>query len=127
MMDKYIQENSASEFTTVCTREHRHQSESPFTEASGTCTCPPIAPLTTVGYSSDMGTGATRNSHQRPPTPQQADIDTDDRTVFPSRNTRAKFLQTSNMVEQYKNIIDAITMPPTRIQAMNKNHKLLHT
>ena len=53
MMDRVIQGNSAREFTTVSTRELRPQSESRFAEPTGASSFPPIAPLTTAGYSSD--------------------------------------------------------------------------
>ena len=74
-----------------------------------------------------MITGAIRTSHRRPPTPQHADMDTDDETVLPKRNRMAAHSQTSDVAEQYENILDAITTLPTRIQVTNTNHIFLHT
>ena len=53
MMDRIIQGNPATEFTTGSTRELRLQSESPFTEVPVTSIFPPVAPLTFAGYSPD--------------------------------------------------------------------------
>ena len=50
-----IQGNSARIFTTSGTRKLRFESESLFTEAPGTSRFPPVAPLTTAGYSPDNG------------------------------------------------------------------------
>ena len=52
-MDRLIPGNLVREFTTAGTRELRHQSESPFTGATGTSRFPTVAPLTTGGYSPD--------------------------------------------------------------------------
>ena len=53
MKDRLIQGNSAREFTTASAHELRLQSESPFTKAPGTSRLPPVAPLTSAGYSPD--------------------------------------------------------------------------
>ena len=53
MMDRLIQGNSASEFTTASTRETQFLSKSPFTDGRGSSRTPRIAPEATTGYSPD--------------------------------------------------------------------------
>ena len=53
MMDRFIQSNSTRELTTAGTRETRYHYESPLSGAPRNSRFPPIAPLTTVGYSPD--------------------------------------------------------------------------
>ena len=55
MMGRLIQGNWGREFTTASTRQPRLQSESPFTEITGSSRFPLEAPLTTAGYSPDRG------------------------------------------------------------------------
>ena len=73
-----------------------------------------------------MVTGATRPTRRRPLTPKNAGVETDDEAVFPSRNKREENSQTSDVTEQYENIIDAITTLPNKLKSKNTNHKLLH-
>ena len=122
IMDRLIQSNSAKETTTASSRETRHQYESPFSVITGSSRFPTVAPLTTAGYSLDMVTGASRTSHQqRPPKPQHADMDTDYETVFPNRNRKGEYSETSDVTEQYENIIDGITTLPNILQNTNTN------
>ena len=53
MMDRLIQGISVREFTTASARKSRSQYKLPFTEVPGTSRFPPVAPLTTAGYSPD--------------------------------------------------------------------------
>ena len=53
MMEKVIQDNSAKEFWTASTREPRFLSESPATNGPQSSRIPPIALMTTAGYSLD--------------------------------------------------------------------------
>ena len=55
MMDRLIQGNSTREITTASTRVPRLQSESPFTEVTGTSRFLPLAPRSTAGYLPDSG------------------------------------------------------------------------
>ena len=126
-MDRLIQSKSAKESTTAGSRWFGHQYESTSSEGPGASKFSTVAPLTTAGYSPDMVTGATRTTHRRLPTHQQAGMDTDVETVFPSRNRKAEYSQTSDVTGQYENIIDAITTLPKILKATNTNHKLLHS
>ena len=126
MTDRFIQSNSARETITASTRATRYQYESPFNGAPVASRFPTVAPLTTPAYSPDKVTGVTRASHQRPQTPQHAEISTEDEIVFPIRNRRAQYSQTSDVTEQYKNIINANITLLIRIKTTNTNHKHLH-
>ena len=53
-------------------------------------------------------------------------MDTDVESVFPNKNGRAEYSQTSEVTEQYENIINAIATLPNRLQNTNTNHKGLH-
>ena len=53
MMVRLIQDSSAREFTTASIRKPRPKSQSFFAEAQGTSRFPPVALLTTTGYSHD--------------------------------------------------------------------------
>ena len=74
-----------------------------------------------------MVTGATPNTHWRPPTPQHVDMDTEEETVFPNRNRMIDYSQTSDVTKQYKNNINAAITLLNRVPNTNTNHKRLHT
>ena len=95
-MDKIIQVNSTGDLRTAHTCELRFQSESPLKHRSGTPRRRPGALITIARYWPDTVTGATRILNRRPPKPQHADMDTNDDPVFPNRNRRADYSQTSD-------------------------------
>ena len=55
MMERLIQGNSTTEFTMASTRGLRLQHESPYSEETGSSRFPTVAPMTTAGYSPDIG------------------------------------------------------------------------
>ena len=86
MMDRLIQGSFTTEITTAGTRGLVLQHESTYSEVPGSSQFPTLAPLATAGYSPNMVTGATQSTHCWPPPPLHADVDTDDKDVFPSGN-----------------------------------------
>ena len=125
-MDHLIQSNSARETIMASTCETRNQNEPLFSGAAWACRFQMVAPLTTSGYSPNMMTWATRTSYQIPSTPQPADMDNDNGTVFLNRNRRAEYSQKSDLIEEYEKIIHTITTLFNRLQTTNTIRKLLH-
>ena len=102
MLDKLIQDNSAEAYTAASTSDSRLPSETPLTDDPGFYITLPLAPL----MSQDTRqTNPTRNSNRRPRTPPQADIDSDDETLFFIWNRKADYSQTSDVTEQYGHIL----------------------
>ena len=128
MLDCLIQSNSARKTTTASTRQTRYQYEPPYSGAPGSSKFQTVAPPTTSGYSPDMVTRATWTSHRQPPTPY---LNTRHwhwgRNTFSQQKQKAEYSQTSDVIKQYENIINAITTLLNRLQATITNHKLLHT
>ena len=115
MMHRLIRSNSAKQTTTASSRGIREHYEPPYSEIPGSSRFPTVVPLTTAGRSPHMVTGATRPTRRRPLTPKHAGVETDDVAVFPSRNRREEDSQTSDVTEQYENIIDAIITLPKKL------------
>ena len=102
MMDHSIQSNPAQETITVSSGGTRRQYESPYTEVPGSARFPTVATLTRTRTLTTKQCYSTETEWQ---------------------NTRNK---TNDVTEQCKNINDAITTLPNKIQNTNTNDKLLH-
>ena len=119
-MDCLIHSNSARETISASTRGIRYQYESPYSGAPGSSKFPTVAPLSTSGYSRTSVTSTTIKTLTRGHGHWG-------RNNLSSRNRKAEYSQTSDVTEQYDNIMNAITTLPNRLQATNPNHKLQHT
>ena len=128
LMDKLIQDKWARAYSSASSHERRFSSKSLVSDRPCNSRTLPLAPLLTARYSPEMVTGATPTSLERPhTTPQLADMDTNDETLFANRNRNADYSQTNKIDEKYEQIIDAIITLPILRQATHTKHKLLHT
>ena len=124
MMDKLIQDNSAVAYPTASTRECPFTSESPLKDKPETSRTLQSAPLAAARYSTHIVKETTQPLHRSPATPpQQADLDTDDKTLFPNRNKEVERQTTQRHLMWPSSMNKSLTQSPrtlpTRIHATN--------